>query len=128
MENQDRRHPPTGRPSPRRKECAGRSSPQRGAAALPGRPPPHLVDQVLVLVNVRGGADEQDGKHADVQQHLADEAVLLVQQAHTCDGKGGAGQRVEEECAQSRGRQCRQSWPRAEVVSMTRAGSRTAAG
>lgn len=49
-----------------------------------------LVNQVLVLLQVGRGADEQDAKHRHVQQHLAKEAVLLVQQADAC---GRAGER-----------------------------------
>ena len=41
----------------------------------------------LVLVKVGGGADEEDAKHAHVKQHLADERLLLVQQAHACRTK-----------------------------------------
>lgn len=39
-----------------------------------------LVQQVLVLVKVRCCADQQHSKHRQVQQQLAQEAVLLVQQ------------------------------------------------
>ena len=58
-----------------------------------------LVNQVLVLLQVGRGADEQDAKHRHVQQHLAKEAVLLVQQAHACGGRrgrAGAGGRAGE--------------------------------
>lgn len=42
-----------------------------------------LIEQVFVLVNVRGGAEEQHAKDGQVQHELAQEAFLLVQDADT---------------------------------------------